>query len=126
VTDAASFRASFGFGRFPEASTADGAFHASAGDVSARFMNAGLGAGYGDLPGYEAARLPLLGGVDLLILVPDAGTFAAFEGRLDDAVLSEALGGLSEHSLRLGLPRFMAASAVDLREPLSRLGMPSA
>jgi serpin B len=85
------------------------------------------GAAYGAGPGYEAVELPYQGGTAAMdIIVPEAGTFEAFEAALNSEVLEAILGAMKPVSLHLELPRFSYGSSFDLEEKLTGLGMTDA
>lgn len=84
---------------------------------------------YGYYPGqgYQAVELPYRGGdYSMLVLLPDEGSFQAFEARLDTALLDEARQNLELQQVSLGLPKFEFESSFTLGESLPRLGMPLA
>lgn len=74
--------------------------------------------------GWVAATKPYLGGDrEMLIVLPDAGTFTAVEDDLA-TVLAEIDRGLEPSDYLLALPRFTAESETDLREVMEgRLGV---
>jgi serpin B len=113
---------------FAKDRTANATFHAPAGDVSVPTMvgdhNAGLWSG----AGWNAAALAYVGGTTSMILVvPDAGTFDAFEAGLTasdlGAILAAAPAGAGAD---LVMPKFKFDTGVDLNQTLSALGMPEA
>jgi serpin B len=96
--------------------------------VTSKFMSADLssapavkGAGFVavDLP-YQDDQL------SLLVVVPDSGTFAAFESSLDATKLDSIVGGLAPQAVMLGLPRFKIETSQGLADLLKSLGMTSA
>ncbi len=62
----------------------------------------------------------------MFIVVPDAGTFAAFEAGLTPEMLGGILAARSSGGADLILPRFKFSTNVGLNETLSALGMPVA
>jgi serpin B len=96
--------------------------------VTANFMGAHLsmvpavrGADFSavSLP-YQDDRL------SLLVVVPDAGSFAAFEASLDAAKLDDIVAGLTSQPVNLGMPRFRIETGKSLAVLLQGLGMTSA
>jgi serpin B len=74
--------------------------------------------------GYQAVELPFEGQeVSMLILVPDAGTFASFQQGLGWATIEDALSRLSGELVHLKLPRFEFTARYQLAAPLQQLGM---
>jgi serpin B len=86
--------------------------------------NAGLWSG----TGWNAAALDYVGGTtSMIIVVPDAGTFASFESELTAESLSAIFAGTRPTGTAdLIMPRFKFATDVGLNEILSALGMPEA
>ncbi|MFH1185249.1 MAG: serpin family protein [Chloroflexota bacterium] len=115
--------------QFDAIDTGDEPFHLLDGSqVQVRMMHAQLpGVAYAAGDGFQAIELPYRGGTAAMnILVPDPGTFEAFEGSLDAAGLREILAAMQPASLQLGLPKFSYGAAFDMGEQLSGLGMPDA
>jgi serpin B len=85
------------------------------------------GAAYAAGPGYEAVELPYQGGTAAMdVIVPDAGTFEAFDTSLNSEALVGILGSLQPVSLHLELPLFNFGASFDLEEKLTALGMADA
>jgi serpin B len=103
-------------------------FHAPTGDVSVPTMYGSMNASAWNGPGWSAARVDYVGDTtSMVIVVPDAGTFAAFEAGLTAESLGAILAGAQSASgTDLYLPRFKFGTDVDLSEVLSALGMPVA
>jgi len=75
----------------------------------------------GDL---QAVELPYNGAkLAMLLVVPDAGQFAAFEATLDVETYLAILDALETHEVHLGFPKFEFDSALSLSDPLRALGM---
>ncbi|MBN2574004.1 MAG: serpin family protein [Deltaproteobacteria bacterium] len=106
----------------------DGVFHAPGGDVTVPMMsnpkdNAIL---WGDV-GWTCARLSYNGGTtSMIVLVPDAGTFDAFERGLTASSLAGILAPSSTIWGRLSMPRFKFSTALLLAPVLEQLGMTDA
>jgi len=104
-----------------------GVFHAPDGDVQAPMMRGPMVAIW-SAPGWTAAALPYAGGAaTMIVVVPDAGTFDAFEAALTAGGLKVILDGQSAAQVGgVTLPRFKAAAQLDLVETLQALGMKEA
>jgi serpin B len=77
--------------------------------------------------GFVAVELPYQDEqLSMLVVVPDSGTFAAFESSLDSAKLDSIVAGLMPRSVLLGLPRFKVETGQSLEDLLKALGMTSA
>jgi serpin B len=102
----------------------NGTFHAAAGDVSVPMMS---GAGNGMVwsgSGWSAASLPYDGNTTAMVLiVPDAGTFASFEAGLSADSLAAILAPTQQTSGAISMPRFKLSLARSLAGALSSLGM---
>lgn len=82
---------------------------------------------YGKGDGWEAVGLPYLGGqLDMVVVLPAAGTLPEFEASLDGDRLQAILRSLSFTPLEVQLPKFQFTTEADLDEPLTALGMPAA
>lgn len=74
--------------------------------------------------GYQAAALPYEGGkLSMLVLVPDAGQFEAFEAGLDAAALESILSSMQFIGVKAAMPKFQTESDFSLVDALSGLGM---
>jgi len=106
----------------------DEIFHALSGDVSVPTMHGNYNAGLWSGPGWNAAALDYVGGTaSMIIVVPDAGTFASFESALTVESLRAIFAGTRPSgSADLIMPRFKFATDIGLNEILSGLGMPEA
>jgi len=123
LTNAIYFKADWQTPFAPQSPT--GTFNAPAGPVSVPMMT-----GPAEVPvwtgtGYTAARLPYAGGTtSLVVIVPDAGTFDAFEAALTadelQAVLASAVAATSQG---VSLPRFAVGQHFSVRTALMALGM---
>ena len=103
-------------------------FHALSGDVSVPTMHGANNAAIWSGAGWNAGVLDYVGNTtSMIIVVPDAGTFAAFESGLTFESLSAILAGAgSGGRADLIMPRFKFSTDVGLNETLSALGMPEA
>jgi serpin B len=79
--------------------------------------------------GFQAVELPYKSGtmsMSMLILVPDAGQFEAFEDALDAVGVEGILAELEPRQVALSMPKFAFESEFGLGETLSEMGMPDA
>jgi serpin B len=78
--------------------------------------------------GFQAAALPYAGGTtSMVLIVPEAGTFDAFEQSLTGDGLGAILGGQSQAVLgAVTMPRFRFTTKTDLADTLKTLGMKQA
>ena len=76
--------------------------------------------------GYQAVGITYLGGLSMVVIVPDQGEYQAFEAGLDGQRLGAVIDGLAPMYVSLQLPKFQFRTAASLKGPLSRLGMPTA
>lgn len=102
-------------------------FHALAGDVNVPTMHGHSNARLWNGRGWSAASLGYVGDTTSMILVvPDAGTFASFEAEMTAESLSNILAGADAQGGDLVMPRFRFASDFPLNDALSALGMSDA
>jgi serpin B len=96
--------------------------------VTTKFMGAELAntpAVQGE--GFVAVELPYQDEqLSMLVVVPDGGTFAAFESSLDAGKLDTIIAGLTPQAILLSLPRFKVETGQGLEDLLKALGMTSA
>lgn len=127
LTNAIYFNAAWA-SPFEEAATADGDFYLLDGstvEVPLMFQSERFGYAEGD--GYQVVELPYDGGeMSMVILLPDAGAFEAFEQGLDQAQLAAIFERLSSEQVNLTMPRFETTAKFGLVDALSALGMPEA
>lgn len=110
---------------FDPAATAPADFHVSdTMTVSAPTMHQVARLSYAEGTGWKAVSLGYQGtDLRMLVIVPDAGTFAAFERDLTAEGLEAIAGAVSDHIVTLSLPRFAFRSQNSLAAPLSAMGM---
>jgi serpin B len=94
--------------------------------TQAQLMSQGGYLGYGRGVGYQAIRLPYIGGLSMIVIVPDAGSFRSFETGLDAQRLGDLVDRLGSAYVSLRFPRFQFRTAAGLKAPLTSLGMPTA
>jgi serpin B len=103
----------------------NGVFHAPAGDVTVPIMTGPESVPLWSGAGFKAAALPYAGGTtSMVLIVPDAGTFDAFEQNLSADGLAGILAGQGAATPGgLTLPRFKFVTKTDLVSTLEALGM---
>jgi len=128
LVNAFYFKASWNVA-FEESLTEAGSFTTRAGaSVDVELMHAPLHQGaYAEAEGWQAVSLPYSDGrLDMVVILPAAGTEASFEASLDADVLESVLGELQYSTIELRLPRFDLLSSWGLRSALESLGMQAA
>jgi len=127
LTNAIFFNAAWLY-PFTESQTKDGAFHLlDGGEVTVQMMRQTVGFGLAKGDGYQAVELPYDGDeLSMVILVPDAGQFEAFEGSLDAELVRTIVNNLVPTWLALTMPKFEFESGFSLTDALSAIGMPVA
>lgn len=82
---------------------------------------------YVDGDGYRAVEMPYQGGrFSMIVLLPDAGGFEAFEDHFDAALLKTVRENLQHHEVVLSMPRYKFESQFALVDALKELGMTDA
>jgi len=113
---------------FDEDMTADGPFYLlDDGQVSVPMMKQTESFGYTEGEGYQAVEL-LYDGCELsmVIFLPEAGNFEAFEEGLQFQQVCDIISGLQSTGVTLTMPRFEFDSAFSLKDTLAGMGMPVA
>ena len=112
---------------FEKELTAEGEFTALSGAVQRAPMMRWSGSklvGYAAGAGYQAVELPYQGGqASMVLFVPEAGGFEAFEAGLTGARVQELLAELEAQNVTLTLPAFEVEASFKLAEALQQLGM---
>lgn len=123
LTNAVYFKADWATPFNPK--SADGVFHAAAGDVSVPMMRGPETIPLWTGAGFKAASLAYVGGTtSMVVVVPDAGTFDSFEQGLTGDALGAVLDGEKAATAgALTLPRFKFNTKIDLKIALKALGM---
>jgi serpin B len=112
---------------FEPAGTGDDTFHRLDGEVTVPFMVQQETFPYAQGDGFQAIELPYeQEGFAMIILLPDTGTYEAFEAGLDAAALDTAIAGLGWTEMVLHLPKFEFDSGESLADALMALGMTDA
>lgn len=107
---------------FETAKTTQRPFHAPGGDQDVPTMTAARTFGHASADGWQAVSIPAAGGVEAVVLLPDAD-LAEAEPQLDAERLSGLLGALEQRKVELFLPRFKVSGSAELTEPLGALGV---
>ncbi len=113
---------------FSEDITEDGPFYLlDGGEVTVPMMRQTESFSYAEGDEYQAVELPYDGReLSMVILLPRAGQFEAFEGSIDAQVVDAILKGLESRQVALTLPEFEFESYFHLKEILAAMGMPVA
>lgn len=124
LTNAIYFNAAWKY-PFNEEATSDGPFHLLDGSsVTARMMKQTESFGYAEGADYQAVELPYSGEeLSMVILLPKAGEFEAFENSLDAQLAKTIIGQLETNEVALTMPKFEYESSFSLKQALSTLGM---
>jgi serpin B len=110
-----------------QANSADGVFQTAGGPVVVPMMRGPDAIPLWAGAGYRAAALPYKGdGVSMVVVVPDVGTFDAFEAALTADALDTILAVPPSGFGGLSMPRFKAKTDLPLSAVLARMGMPDA
>ena len=114
--------------KFEAHATTDASFTKLDGSTAnVKMMHQTGGFPYAKGTGYEAIALPYDGGeLSMVIIVPDAGTFATFEAGLTGKQLLDIAGSLKPEEVALGYPKHHFEGKFDLRPSLEAMGMKSA
>jgi serpin B len=125
LTDAVYFRDDWA-SRFG-AVNANGTFQAPGGPVTAAIMSASSPTPGWIGAGYRAAALGYAGGSEsMIVIVPDAGSFDAFERGLTGDALEAILAAPRTTTFSVSMPQFTARSALPLAGTLAAMGMTDA
>lgn len=124
LTNAVYFYGSWSH-QFDEESTSDGIFNAlDGGQVTVSMMEQTEVFRYMSGDGFQAIDLPYEGEeAGMLIIVPDEGTFEAFEQTFDTETLGVILEGLTSTNVTIYLPKWKFIAEYELKETLQTMGM---
>ena len=113
---------------FDEGATGDGPFHLLDGNaVTVPMMRQTETFGYAEGDTYQAVELPYDGDeLSMVVLLPRAGQFRAFEEALDVQRVDAIVDSLGRRSVALTMPRFEFESEFSLKDTLAAMGMPIA
>ena len=127
LTNAIYFNAAWQH-QFQETATHDGTFQLlSGGEVTVPMMQQTKSFRYTDGDGFQAVELPYDGGeLSMVVLLPRAGEFQAFESSLDAHQVEAIMDSLESSLVMLSMPRFEFESSYSLSLILKAMGMPVA
>lgn len=113
---------------FEEDLTKGGPFHLlDGGQVTVPMMRQTESFPYAEGGGYQAVELPYDGGeLSMVILLPTAGQFEAFEEALDAGRVDTIVKDLAHRRVALTMPKFEFESGSSLAKTLAAMGMPAA
>jgi serpin B len=124
ATNAIYFKASWKF-PFDESHTFDDIFYRlDDSQCLVPFMSQTAALAYAEGDGYQALELPYRGGgISMLLLAPESGSFDRFKQSLDGNRVNSILDNLELHDVNLKVPLFNYKYDLNLKQLLSRLGM---
>jgi len=124
LTNALYFKSNWA-NQFSPSLTRDEAFvRATGAAANVPMMHATFLTDYRAGPDYQVIRLPYFGiELELVAIMPTAGSFAEFAGQLNAETVATASSGLTSVNLDLGFPKFGITSTIPLKERLQGLGM---
>jgi len=127
LTNAIYFNAAWQY-PFGETMTADGLFYLlDGGQVTVPMMKQTESFGYTEGEGYQAVELLYDDGeLSMVILLPRAGQFEAFEEALKAQQVDDIIKGLQNTQVTLTMPQFEFDSDFSLKDILTGMGMPVA
>jgi serpin B len=127
LTNAIYFNAAW-LNPFDEDATKDGNFYLlDGGEVVVPMMMQSESFGYAEGEGYQAVELLYDGSeLSMVILLPEAGHFEAFEASLSADRVDSIIGDLENKHIALTLPKFEFESEFSLADTLAAMGMPIA
>ena len=127
LTNAIYFNAAWQF-PFNEEATSDGPFYLlDGGEVIVPMMRQTESFGYAEEDDYQAVGLPYDGGeLSMVILLPQADKFEAFESSMDFHRVTEIISNLTSQQVNLTMPKFEFESSFGLKKALTGMGMPIA
>ena len=127
LTNAIYFNAAWAY-PFDEDMTGDSFFYLlDGGQVSVPMMKQTESFGFTEGEGYQAVELRYDGGeLSMVILLPEAEQFEAFEQTLNAQQVSDIISSLRPIEVSLTMPRFEFDSEFGLKDTLAGMGMPIA
>jgi len=129
LANAIYFKATWEY-EFDPNETSDEPFHLLDGEtvsVPMMGMETGRNFAYASGNGWQAVALPYKGGLtEMVIIVPDAGNFEAFESTLTADRYDEILSALEPKKVILSMPKFTFETRYGLSDTLIQMGMQDA
>jgi serpin B len=127
LTNAIYFNAAWKY-PFEKQMTANGPFYLiDGGQVNVPMMRQTESFGYTEVEGYQAIELPYDGDeLSMVILLPEAGNFEAFEAGLQSQQVDAIINDLQNTEVALTMPKFEFDSEFSLKDTLAGMGMPIA
>ena len=127
LTNAIYFNAAWQY-PFNEEATVDGTFNLLDGaKITVPMMNQTESFGYAEGETYQAVELPYDGNeLSMVILLPKAGQFEAFEGSLNYKTVEGIISDINRRQVSLQMPKFEFESEFSLKSVLANMGMPIA
>jgi serpin B len=124
LTNAVYFNAAW-LHQFNKGATSDGQFTLLNGSkVTVPMMRQMESFRYAQGTDYQAIELPYDGQeLSMVVLLPSAGQFEAFEKSLDAKRLEAIIGGIARSTVNLTMPKFEFESSFGLKDALTSLGM---
>lgn len=124
LTNAIYFNAAWAF-PFDTLATKDGPFNLLDGSkVTAPMMQRTDQYRYGQGEGYQAVELPYdKNELSMLLIVPTAGNYRAFEEPLDFKRVDGIIRSLSSKNVALAMPKFKVEGSFQLADTLKEMGM---
>ena len=110
---------------FEVGSTQDGSFEKADGStITVPMMSGFRETRYGQGAGFQAVEIPYDGDqLSMLIVLPEAGSLAAFESSFNAAKLDAVLGSMTEHLVDIKMPKFKIEYDLGLKKALEAMGM---
>ncbi|MCJ7585380.1 MAG: serpin family protein [Anaerolineales bacterium] len=129
LANAIYFKATWEY-EFDPNETSDEPFHLLDGEtvsVPMMGMETGRNFAYASGNGWQAVALPYKGGLtEMVIIVPDAGNFEAFESTLTADRYDEIFSALEPKKVILSMPKFTFETRYGLSDTLIQMGMQDA
>ncbi|MDD5037774.1 MAG: serpin family protein [Dehalococcoidales bacterium] len=127
LTNAVYFKANW-FHQFDENKTLNGQFNLLNGSkVTVPMMNQTEYFDYAEGNGYQAVELLYRNrALSMVLLLPEQGDFQKFENSLQYSQLKEIIDNLEYRQVILSMPKFRFDSKFNLKQTLSKMGMPIA
>ncbi len=124
LTNAIYFNAAWQY-PFNENQTKDGSFYLLDGNVIiVPMMRNTESYGYAEGDNYQAIELSYDGGeLSMVILLPQAGQFEAFENALDGNRVADIIASIGHQQVALTMPKFTYESKFMMKKTLSDMGM---